>query len=61
MATRRKKRVAGTSKATRKFNGKVYRRNSCSKTKTAAKAKAKRLRASGKKARVVGTCVYTRG
>lgn len=61
MATRRKRRVAGTPKKTRKFNGKIYKKHSCSKNKTAAKSRAKKLRAAGKKARVVGTCVYTRG
>lgn len=58
-ATSRKKKssVAGTVK----LSGMTYKKHSCSTTKTGAKAAAKKLRAKGKLARVVGKCVYTRG
>lgn len=55
--SRKKSSVAGTVK----LSGMTYKKHSCSTTKTAAKATAKKLRAKGKLARVVGTCVYTRG
>lgn len=38
-----------------------YRKVSCHTTKTAAKAKAKSLRAGGKTAKVVGKCVFSAG
>lgn len=61
---RRKKARVGAKK-TRVFGGKRYTHNSCSRTKTDAKKRAKRLRDKGKKARVVKIgskhCVYTRG
>ena len=57
-ATKRKKSsVAGTVK----LSGVNYKHLSCSTTKAGAKALAKKVRATGKKARVVGKCVYTRG
>lgn len=58
-ATSRKKKssVAGTVK----FSGVNYKHHSCSTTKAGAKATAKKIRSTGKKARVVGKCVYTRG
>lgn len=53
------------AKATRTFSGKRYKKNTCSATKTAATATAKKVRSKGKAARVVktkvGYCVYTRG
>jgi len=56
---------ASASSATKKFNGQVFRKRSCSTTKTGAKKTAEGLRKKGKKARVVkvakGYCVYTRG
>ncbi len=52
---RRRKSSGTATAATRKFGKKVYKKVSCSKTKTAAKAVAKKLRAQGKKARVVSS------
>jgi len=56
---------AGASPATKLFAGKRYTKKACSKTKTGAKATAKKLRDSGKNARIVkggpGYCVYARG
>jgi len=48
--------MAATKTATRK-----YKKVSCHKTKTAAKAAAKKLRAAGKTARVSGMCVLSAG
>lgn len=39
----------------------VYRKVKCFKTKTAAKAEAKKMRKAGKTARVSGTCVLSAG
>lgn len=53
------------SPATKVFAGKRYAKKACSKTKTGAKATAKKLREAGKNARIVkggpGYCVYARG
>lgn len=38
-----------------------YKKVSCHKTKTAAKAAAKKMRSAGKTASVRGTCVYSAG
>lgn len=58
-------KASAAPKATRTFGGVRFSKNSCGKTKTAAKKTADNLRAKGKKARVVktkvGYCVYTRG
>lgn len=70
-STRAKKRATGAAikglPKTKKFGGKTYTKSTCGKTKTAAKATAKRVRKSGKNARVVKDpktgrhCVFTRG
>lgn len=54
---RKKSSVAGTIK----LSGVNYKHLSCSTTKAGAKTLAKKVRSTGKKARVVGKCVYTRG
>lgn len=55
-ATARKKSVSGVKK-TMTIGGKRFTKDSCHKTKTAAKKKAKAIRAKGYTARVVGNCV----
>ncbi|MEO1626490.1 MAG: hypothetical protein AAFV25_15140 [Bacteroidota bacterium] len=65
-SSRRKKSTAKPLPQTKKFNGKNYKKDSCSTTKTNAKKTAKGLREKGKLARVVKDpktkkhCVYTR-
>lgn len=60
---RRKVATKAAPPARKKFGKKTYTKVACSKTKTAANAKAKSLRKAGKAARVVknplgGACVY---
>lgn len=59
-----KKVAAKVSGTTKKFNGKIYKKASCSATVSGAKAAAKKIRDAGGKARVVkatkGACVYSR-
>jgi hypothetical protein len=43
-----------------KFSGKTYTKTSCHTTKAIAQKTAKEIRSSGKLARVVGRCVFTR-
>jgi len=46
-------------RATVKVGTRTYKHDSCSSTKAGAKARAKKLRASGKVATVRGNCVYS--
>ena len=56
-STKKKSSVAGV----KKLSGVNYKHHSCSTTSAGAKATAKKIRKTGKLARVVGKCVYTRG
>ena len=56
-ATRRKKRKSSVAGSTVTIGGIKYTKHSCHKTKTAAKKKAKEIRAAGYTARVVDRCV----
>jgi len=60
-AAKKKSSASSTPKATMKVGDKVYRQVSCHKTEASAKVAAKKVRATGKNARVKGTCVYARG
>lgn len=59
--TKKKSSASSTPKATMKVGDKVYRKASCHTTEAGAKSAAKKLRATGKNARVKGKCVYSRG
>ena len=54
-----KSKVEGPAKTITR-NGKRYSHDSCYNSEAGAKSKANKLRESGKLARVVGNCVYTR-
>jgi hypothetical protein len=53
-----RKKKATSTKSTRKFGGKTFKKSSCHTSKTAAKKKADSIRKKGGTARVVGKCVY---
>lgn len=53
--------ASSAPKATMKVGDKVYRKASCHTTVASAKSAAKKLRLTGKNARVKGKCVYSRG
>ena len=57
----KKSSSASSTPATMKVGDKMYRKASCHATEAGAKSAAKKLRATGKNARVKGKCVYARG